>query len=166
MIRTPHEVCRRLTTGLYVIGAAHRGERDGFTAAWVTQASFEPLLLAVNVNPTHASFPLLTGSGGFVVNVLHEGQLDLAKHFGTQSGRDVDKLATVRWRAGQFGAPVLSDAAAFLECRVTATHPAGDHVVVLAEIVDGAVFDEVARLLRYDETGDMDGSSALYPPSF
>ena len=166
MTRTPLEVCRRLTNGVYVIGAAHGGRRNAFTAAWVTQLSFDPLLVALSVNPSHASFPLLVGSGGFVVNVLREGQLDLAKHFGTQSGRELDKLADVRWRAGQFGAPVLSDAAGFLECRVTATHTTGDHVLVLAEVVDGAILDEEARPLRYDETGDMDGSADLYAPAF
>jgi flavin reductase (DIM6/NTAB) family NADH-FMN oxidoreductase RutF len=61
---------------------------------------------------------------------------------------------------------VLSEAAAFLECRVTSSVPAGDHVVVIAEAVDGAVLFEDATAMRYDETGDMDGSSELYPATF
>jgi flavin reductase (DIM6/NTAB) family NADH-FMN oxidoreductase RutF len=61
---------------------------------------------------------------------------------------------------------VLSEAAAFLECRVTTTIPAGDHVVVLGEALDGAVFADDAVPLRYDETGNIDGSAALYPESF
>jgi flavin reductase (DIM6/NTAB) family NADH-FMN oxidoreductase RutF len=166
MTRSPLAVFRRLTTGVYVIGAAHGGRTSAFTAAWLTQVAFEPLLVALSVNTSNASFPLLKESGGFVVNVLHEGQLDLARHFGTQSGHEVDKLHDVRWRAGQFGAPVLSAAAAFLECRVTALHSAGDHVIVIAEVVDGAVLAENARPMRYDDTGNMDGSETLYPASF
>ena len=166
MIRTPLAVFRRLTSGVYVIGVGHAARINAFTAAWLTQVSFEPLLVALSVNASHASYPLLIESGGFVVNVLGEGQLDLATRFGTQTGREVDKIAGVRWRAGQFGAPVLSDAAAFLECRVTATMPAGDHVIVVAEVVDGAVLDEDARPLRYDETGNVDGSAALFPDAF
>ena len=163
MTNTPVAVFRRLTTGVYVVGAAHGGRTNAFTAAWVTQVAFEPLLIAVSVNTANASFPLLERSGGFVINVLRQGQLDLAAHFGTHSAREMSKLEGVRWRAGQFGAPVLSDGAAFLECRVTTIVPAGDHVVVIAEVVDGAVLDDDARPLRYDETGDMDGSAALYP---
>ena len=166
MTHSPVAVFRRLTSGVYVIGAAHAARTNAFTAAWLTQVAFDPLLLALSVNASNASYPLLRDSGGFVVNVLREGQLDLARHFGTQSGRDTSKLEGVRWRAGQFGAPVLSDAVAFLECRVTATMPAGDHLVVIAEVVDGAVLDEDARPLRYDETGDMDGSAALFPQQF
>lgn len=166
MNRTPLDVFRRLTAGVYVIGAAHGRRIDAFTAAWLMQVSFDPLLVALSVNPSNASYPLLVESGGFVVNVLAAEQLDVAAHFGTRSGKDVDKLATVRWRAGQFGAPVLSDAAAFLECRVAATMPAGDHVLVVGEVVDGAVLADDAVPLRYDETGSMDGSAALYPDTF
>ena len=72
--RTPAAVCRRLTAGVYVIGVAHGGRANAFTAAWVTQVSFDPLLVALSVNPSNASYPLLTGSGVFVVNVLRAGQ--------------------------------------------------------------------------------------------
>lgn len=166
MLRAPLAVFHRLTSGVYVIGVAHAAQIDAFTAAWLTQVAFDPLLVAVSVNSANASYPLLIESGGFVVNVLRSDQIALATHFGTQSGRDVNKIDGVRWRAGQFGAPVLSDAVAFLECRVTATHPAGDHVVVIGEVVDGAVFAEDATPLRYDETGNIDGSADLYPESF
>ena len=46
---------RRLTLGVYVVGVAHDGQRDAFTAAWLMQVSFEPLLLALSVNPANAS---------------------------------------------------------------------------------------------------------------
>ena len=89
----PLELCRRLTNGLYVVGVAHGERRDAFTAAWVTQVSFDPLLVALSINPSHASFPILVAAGAFAVSVLSHGQLELARHFGTQSGRAVDKLA-------------------------------------------------------------------------
>jgi len=166
MTRTPVAVFRRLSSGVYVIGVAHAGRINAFTAAWLTQVSFDPLLVAISVNASHASYPLLVGSGAFVVNVLRAGDVNVAHHFGTQSGRDVDKVAGTRWRAGQFGAPVLSDAVAFIECRVTGSMPAGDHMIVVAEAVDGAVLDEDASPLRYDETGNVDGSAELFPDSF
>jgi len=166
MIRAPLDVFRRLTTGVYVIGVAHARQTNAFTAAWLMQVAFDPLLIALSVNTSSASYPLLDASGAFVVNVLQEHQLELAKHFGTRSGRDGDKLEGVRWRAGQFGAPVLSEAAAFLECRVASSTRAGDHVVVIAEVIDGAVLAAHATPMRYDETGDMDGSAELYPSTF
>jgi flavin reductase (DIM6/NTAB) family NADH-FMN oxidoreductase RutF len=166
MSEQPVELFRRLTTGLYVVGVAHGGRTDAFTAAWLTQVSFDPLLVALSINPTHASYPLLIGSGIFSINVLREGQLALARHFGTQSGRDTDKLAGQHWHTGASGAPVLSDVAAYLECRVRGRMPAGDHELILGEVVGGRVLAPEAPLMTYAETGNLDGSAELYPPTF
>ncbi len=166
MSGSPVALFRRLTTGVYVIGVAHGERSNGFTAAWLTQVSFEPLLVALSVNPEHASYPILKDSGIFAVNVLRRRQLDLARHFGTQSGRDTDKLVGVRWRRSQLGAPVLLDAAAYLECRVTGTVAAGDHQLVLGQVVGGDVLEEDAEPLSYAETDNLDGSAELYPPRF
>ncbi|HEY7635599.1 MAG TPA: flavin reductase [Gemmatimonadales bacterium] len=163
---TPLELFRRLTNGLYVVGVAHGDERDAFTAAWITQVSFEPLLLALSINPTHASYPILQAGGVFSVSVLGRGQLELARHFGTQSGRAVNKLAGQRWQEGLGGTPVLLDAAAYLECRVVGGHAAGDHQLVLGEVVGGRVLAPTALPMTYAETGNLDGSVELYPAAF
>ncbi len=154
---------RQLSGGVYVVGVADGNRRNGFTAAWIMQVSFDPLLVALAINPGHASYPLLLESGAFAVSVLERGRLDLAQAFGTRSGRDVDKLAAVRWRAAGSGAPVLEDAAAFFDCRVVSHHPAGDHEMVIARVVDGGVVAPAAERMLYVETGNLDESEALYP---
>jgi flavin reductase (DIM6/NTAB) family NADH-FMN oxidoreductase RutF len=154
---------RRLTYGVYVIGVADGDQHNAFTAAWVMQASFDPLLLALSINPEHASYPLLHAGGGFTVNVLKQGQHDLARRFGTRSGRDEDKLADIRWRPGRTGAPVLEDALAYFDCELGGEMVAGDHELTLGRVTDGRILDPDAEPLMYRDTGDMDGSSALYP---
>ena len=143
---------RRITAGVYVVGVAHADQRNAFTAAWLIQASFDPLLLALSINPTHTSYDLLKAGGGFTVNVLQENDLALARHFGLQSGRT--------------GAPILAQALAYFECQVTGSLPAGDHEVVLGRVLDGQLVVPAAVPLRYEQTGDMDGSSQLYPREF
>ena len=162
----PLEIFRRLTNGVYVVGVAHGDVRDAFTAAWITQVSFDPLLLALSINPGHASFPILAAANAFSVSVLRQGQLDLARHFGTQSGREVDKLVGQRWQAALEGAPVLLDAVAYLECRVVDRHAAGAHVLVLGQVVGGGLLAPEAAPMTYAETEDLDGSAELYPPTF
>ena len=156
-------VCRRLTLGVYVVGVAADGQSDGFTAAWVMQASFDPLLLALSINREHASYPLLRAGGGFVVNLLKHEQLGLARRFGTQSGRDHDKLAGVRWRPGRSGGPILEEALGYFDCRLEGSMPAGDHDVVLGRVLEARLLDPEAVPLTYADTGDLDGSSALFP---
>src|SRR5688500_6389544 len=114
MMSLPIETFRRLITGVYVVGVSHGRRANAFTAAWVAQASFDPLLVALVVNPENFSYPLLQQSRAFVLNLLRKGQLDLARHFGIQSGRNVNKLEGHRWRVGALGAPILLDAAAYL----------------------------------------------------
>lgn len=159
------DLFRRLTTGVYVVGVAADGRRNAFTAAWLTQVSFDPLLLALSVNPEHASWPLLLQGGGFAVSVLRRDQLPLVAAFGTRSGRDTDKLAGVAWRPAPSGAPVLTDAVAWLDCRLHARFPAGDHEVVLARPVAGELVAPEEPPLLYPDTGEIDGSRELYPRS-
>ena len=49
---------KRLTQGVYVVGVAHGEKRNAFTAAWIMQVSFDPLLLALSINPQHSSYQL------------------------------------------------------------------------------------------------------------
>lgn len=157
------ELFRRLSYGVYVVGVADGKQHNVFTAAWVMQASFEPLLLALSINQEHASYPVLKAGGGFTVNVLKQGQQDLARRFGTRSGRDEDKLAGIRWRPGRTGAPILEDALAYFDCELGGGILAGDHELVLGRVIGGKVLDRNAAPLTYADTGDMDGSGALYP---
>jgi flavin reductase (DIM6/NTAB) family NADH-FMN oxidoreductase RutF len=58
---------KRLTQGIYVIGVARGEVRNAFTAAWVMQVSFDPLLLALSINPQHSSYRLLKEGRTFSV---------------------------------------------------------------------------------------------------
>ena len=120
---------QRLTQGVYVIGVAHGGARNAFTAAWVMQVSYDPLLLALSINPNHSSYLLLKEHRSFSVNVLKKGQLNLAEHYGRPAG--IAKLALTDWTTGQTDLPLLREALAWFECQVVSERPAGDHVLVL-----------------------------------
>jgi flavin reductase (DIM6/NTAB) family NADH-FMN oxidoreductase RutF len=152
-----------LTQGVYVVGVAEEGLRNAFTASSVMQVSLQPPMLALAVNPGNASYPMLVAGGIFAVTVLQSDQYALADLFGNHSARDENKLSGVPWHAAPSGAPVLNEGLAYFDCRVTAEHPAGDHVVILAEVTAGDFLHPRVRPLRYDELGDLDGSDALLP---
>ena len=156
---------QRLTQGVYVVGVAHGEVRNAFTAAWVMQVSFDPLLLALSVNPHHSSYGLLKEGRAFSVNVLKKGQLALAAHYGSPAGPD-NKLALMEWTTGRIGVPLLLESLAWFECQVVGEHPAGDHVLVVGKVVDGKLLDSKAEPMVYRETGAMDGASALFPAAF
>lgn len=134
---TKKSVLRLFTYGLFAVTASHQGEVSAMTANWLSQASFEPPMLMLAVEADSQSRRVIEASNAFALNVLASGQRELAGRLGRASARNPDKLAAIAWRPGQTtGAPLLEDALAWLECRVTGSLPAGDHVVVVAEVVE------------------------------
>jgi flavin reductase (DIM6/NTAB) family NADH-FMN oxidoreductase RutF len=157
------DLLRRLTLGVYVIGVCEGGRPNAFTASSVMPVSFDPVLLALAIGRDHASLPMLRASRHFTVNVLGQGQLAMARHFGVRSGREHDKLAGVAWRTSPQGAPLLTDALASLVCEVQgAATQAGDHELFVARVTSGTLQAEAAHPLSYADTADMDGSANLY----
>ncbi|GAB4364262.1 MAG: flavin reductase family protein [Methylohalobius crimeensis] len=159
----PSELLKTLTAGVYVVGVADGEHRNAFTAAWVMQVSFDPLLVALSIHPRHSSYGLLQSGGGFTVNVLAKDQSDLARHFGQAATSD--KLAGIAWRLAAQGAPILTESLAYLECSVRDEYPAGDHRLILGEVTGGEILRS-GEPMNYRDTGDMDGASRLYPEKF
>jgi flavin reductase (DIM6/NTAB) family NADH-FMN oxidoreductase RutF len=79
---------------------------------------------------------------------------------GVRAGED--PFAGMRTAETAGGATYLADALAYLECEVQDRHPAGDHELVVGRVVGGRLLDPRAAPMLYAETGDMDGSSALF----
>jgi flavin reductase (DIM6/NTAB) family NADH-FMN oxidoreductase RutF len=90
----------------------------------------------------------------FGLNVFQQGQRELAAKLGRTSGKAPNKLKGVTTKPGPAsGAPVLADALGWLECRLIATLPAGDHTLVLGEVVDAGVEHATPAALTLQETG-------------
>ena len=155
---------RQLTHGVYVIGVTDKDKVNAFTAAWVMQVSYRPLLIALSVNPGHSSYKMLVDGGAFSINVLSSRQVELARHFGQPA--KVNKLGGIKWHRCKSGTPVLGDAMAWFDCKYSHECPAGDHVLVFGHVVDGAVQDTGSLPMNYRDTCDMDQSSRLYPDDF
>jgi flavin reductase (DIM6/NTAB) family NADH-FMN oxidoreductase RutF len=153
-----------ISTGVYVIGVSDGRRTNAFTASSVVPVSFRPVMVAVAVGNEHASRPVLHAGRTFTINVLKREQMELARHFGTSSGRTENKLAEVRWRPGLGGAPILVDALAYIECELANVMMAGDHELALGRVIDGGVLDRDEPPLLYRETRNLDGARDLYPP--
>lgn len=158
------ELFRRVTHGVYVIGVADGDKRNAFTAAWVMQVSFKPLMLAVSINPAHSSYRLLRDSGRFSVAVLAKDQFDLALHFGQSA--TVDKLAGQGWHPSARGVPMIDVGLAQFECVFESECTAGDHRVVVGRVIDGALLRQDAPVMTYRDTGDADGAAIFFPDRF
>src|SRR5216117_81862 len=133
-------VLRSFPYGLYAVTVAHGGEEHGMTANWVTQASFDPPMVVVAVENTSKTIGMIRDTHHFAVNVLTQGQRELAGKLGRSSASTPQKLKGIKTKpAPVSGAPILTDALGWVECRVVATLPAGDHTLVLGEVIEAGV---------------------------
>ncbi|MGW0629237.1 flavin reductase family protein [Streptomyces sp. NPDC002758] len=126
---------RRHAAGVAVITARGATGPVGFTATSLTSVSAEPPMLSFGIGTGASSWPAVSEADHVGVHILGEHQRDLAATF-ARSGADRFDAPTA-WREGPEGVPVLDDVLAWLVCRVVGRVPAGDHRIVLAEVVLG-----------------------------
>ncbi|AQS70986.1 flavin reductase family protein [Streptomyces pactum] len=126
---------RRHAAGVAVITARGEAGPVGFTATSLTSVSAEPPLLSFGIGTGSSSWPTVSEAEYVGVHLLGDHQEELAATF-ARSG--ADRFATpTTWREGPEGVPVLGGVLAWLVCRVVGRVPAGDHRVVLAEVLLG-----------------------------
>jgi flavin reductase (DIM6/NTAB) family NADH-FMN oxidoreductase RutF len=147
-------VLQHFPYGVYAVTVTHGGEEHGMTANWVTQASFEPPMVAMAIENTSRTIGLLRDARHYVINVFLEGQRELAGKLGRSSANAPQKLKGIKTKpAPTWGGPILSDGLGWLECRLVATLPAGDHTLVLGEVVEAGSEHPDGRPLTQQQAG-------------
>ncbi|WP_405813590.1 flavin reductase family protein [Streptomyces sp. NBC_01390] len=128
-------VFRQHAAGVAVITARGSDGPVGFTATSLASVSAEPPLVSFGISTGASSWPAISGADHVGVHILGEHQHELAATF-ARSGADRFGAPTA-WREGPEGVPVLDGVLAWLVCRPVARVPAGDHRIVLAEVLLG-----------------------------
>jgi flavin reductase (DIM6/NTAB) family NADH-FMN oxidoreductase RutF len=138
-------VLRMIPYGLYVLtGASSDGRVAASTVNWVSQASFEPPLVAVGVKVDSTAHEIIKESRAFALNVLGKGQQALAFGFFKTLERDGNSIGGEMFSVGSSGSPILANATAFLECSLIDTLEKGDHSLFLGEVVEAGVNREIS----------------------
>jgi flavin reductase (DIM6/NTAB) family NADH-FMN oxidoreductase RutF len=142
-ITTADRTLDLLLDGVTVVTTVYQGRFYGLSVAWVTRVSgANHLVLAVVAHNSH-THRFIKQSGVFAMNVLGEDQTDVARHFGRQTGTDVDKFKRQDhyWETRQTGAPILLDALGYLDCGVVAAYdpPGGDHTLFVGDVLDASI---------------------------
>lgn len=126
--------------------AADEAGPAGLAIGSFSSVSLDPPLVGFFPGAQSTSWPRIRGAGFFCVNVLGEDQEDICRVF---AGSDADKFASVGWKPGRNGAPIINDVTAFIECSIESITPAGDHDFVLGRVLDMEVNREGPPLIFY-----------------
>jgi len=120
-------------TGVTVVTATGANDTPvGFTANSFTSVSMDPPLLLVCPGKHLGSYDVFNTTTHFAVSVLAEGQEAISNNFA--SGPE-DRFASVDWKPDDFGSALIEGACATFSCRVHQRHVAGDHLVLIGEII-------------------------------
>jgi flavin reductase (DIM6/NTAB) family NADH-FMN oxidoreductase RutF len=119
-------------TGVTVITAEVAGGRAGLVCNSFTSVSLDPPLVSWCVDRRSTSFALWEDAESFAVHILAEDQKALIDRFARRGG---DKFTGLALERGHTGAPLLSGAAARLECRTWQRYDGGDHIILVGQVV-------------------------------
>ncbi|MBM9466649.1 flavin reductase family protein [Nakamurella leprariae] len=125
------QVIGSFPSGITIVTAMLDGKPVGMTCQSFFSLSLDPPLIAFSPAVTSTSYPSIREAGKFAINVIADGQRDLAGQF-ARSG--TDKWAGVDYELGAVGAPVIGGVAAVVECELETEYPAGDHFIVIGRV--------------------------------
>ena len=139
-----------LSYGLYVVSSKKDGKINGQTVNTVFQLTSRPAQIAVCLNKRNLTHEYVVASGVFAVSILSQDQCDVARKFGSQSGRNADKFADIAYRLGDNGCPILLDCLGYIEASVATEKivDVGTHTMFVAAVTGGGLVN-VRQPLTY-----------------
>ena len=125
------------TTGVTVVTAHTQGQDWGMTCNSFNTVSLDPAMVLWSVRKSSLSHAAFVHAGGYMVNVLGAQQKDLALQFaqGTQHERFVGQNLV----RGINQHPRLEGVIAWFDCRISQVVSAGDHDILIGEVLDFGV---------------------------
>jgi flavin reductase (DIM6/NTAB) family NADH-FMN oxidoreductase RutF len=148
--RIYRSVISRLATGVTALTTPGAGRHEVMTANAVVSVSLDPVLLLVSVRADCRWRLAARAAGRFAVNILSEEQQELSRWCASARRHDEpDRVLEHPSTVSERGLLVFDEALASLECAVYAEYPAGDHDLILGEILDLRVCEEREPLLFF-----------------
>lgn len=140
----------RFATGVTVVTTRVRDLDHAMTASAITSVSLEPMLLLVCVERESRFHDAVVDAGVWGISVLaghHRPGADWLATRGRPLHAQLDRIP--HHRGPQTGVALLEDALATFECRTTSVHPAGDHSIVVGEVVSVTTAAHPGEALLY-----------------
>ncbi len=142
----------RVVGSLCVMSAKRGDVTSAMLASWVSQATFNPPGVTIAVAKERAVESLTHNGDRFVLNILAEGK-QLRKHFLKPFAPGEDRFVGVETKEADNGCPILIDALAYLECKVTNRMECGDHWLVYAVVENGQLLNDGVTAVHFRKSG-------------
>jgi flavin reductase (DIM6/NTAB) family NADH-FMN oxidoreductase RutF len=143
----------RISSGVYIATLEQAGEKHGMLATWIIQVAFNPPMLALSVQSHREILPYLSVGSKFAVNALSKNNMDIFKAFAKPFQAGEDRFAGLELSDKCATSPIFAKALSYLDCVVKEHVAAGDHTVILAEVVAGEMLNADEPMLHTRKNG-------------
>ena len=133
-----------LSYGLFVLTARENEKDNGCIVNTVAQVTTSPNRILVAVNKNNYTHDMILRTGEFNVSILTEHTaFDTFKHWGFQSGSNVDKAVGIIFkRADNQIIYLVEETNAYISAKVISTTDLGTHTLFLADVTDAEVLSD------------------------
>ncbi len=129
--------CAQFATGVAIASAKDaEGQPHGMTINSFTSVSMDPPMVLICVDYTANLLSIFEQCGQYGLSFLSRQQQALSTRF---AQRGQNRFGGMPWVAGSTGVPLIPGALAHLECRIAKSVAAGDHTVLIAEVVSADI---------------------------
>lgn len=125
-------------TGVVVVTTGSGGDRTGVTVNSFSSVSLDPPLILWSIGKSSRSYEIFRSSGKFAINVLASDQIAISRQF---SSNVDDKFAGISITESAGGSPFLDGALAQFDCVATASIDAGDHTILVGQVVEFLTYE-------------------------
>jgi flavin reductase (DIM6/NTAB) family NADH-FMN oxidoreductase RutF len=137
-------------TGVTVITSRGDEHAYGMTANSFTSVSLDPPLVLVCVISGTRGAETIEANRSFAINILGAHQEPVSRYFAWRERPHGERaFEEVTHSVAATGCPILEGAAAYFDCRLAATHEAGDHVIFIGEVLAMGLDDGVEPLVYH-----------------
>lgn len=129
------EIMGNYPTGVTVITTYDQEKKPvGMTVNSFASVSIDPLLILWSIRKDATEFDAYINAEKFLVNILDGSNTKTCKVFASRGEKD--RFSQVDWSISNNGLPVLSQTAGFMECNTTKQIDAGDHIILIGEVIN------------------------------
>ena len=143
----------RVVGSLCVMSAKRGNVTSAMLASWVSQATFNPPGITIAVAKDRALESLTHMGDKFVLNILAEEKKNLQRYFLKAFAPGEDRFIGVETKETNNGCPILTDALAYLECKIANRMECGDHWLVYAVVENGQLLNDGMTAVHFRKTG-------------
>jgi len=121
-------------TGVTVVTAVDQdGTPVGLTVNSFASVSLDPTLILWSIDHKVTTLDIFKNADKFAVHTLASDQADICSLF---ASKGVDRFANCNWSLSEQGLPIISGAYGVLQCKAFKQIEAGDHTILIGEVID------------------------------